>query len=401
MQNYKTDFKQLKSRVGIDDIAFSLGYLLNRHAGVGRFIELVLPDGHGGHKDSIVISHPNNKALQTYFRRNDGRNGDVINFIMENANSFGISSNNQWDLVSKVMRKFANEPMTDVKPDYYVNSYQGRPFDPSRYQIEPMQGKEDTMQYLFDQRALDKETIKKFSPFLVRLQDRHFAKPYWNIGFPYRQAGSEKIEGYEIRGSNGFKMKAAGTNSSTAAWIVNFSSKSNSKDIRNIYIAESAYDIMAFYQANRVRLNNDLDKSVFVSIGGAFSGGQIKGLVEQYPNARLVDCFDNDIPGRIYGMKMAAVAEGIDFKDLKIIKNDNHIKVNFKGDTVILDGSKATLSDMNKIIHFSKHSYGVEKAPSAFKDWNDVIMSKPLSRIITPSKYERDEKLRESRGPKI
>ena len=196
-------------------------------------------------------------------------------------------------------------------------------------------------------------------------------------------------------------MKAAGTNSSTAAWIVNFSSKSNSKDIRNIYIAESAYDIMAFYQANRVRLNNDLDKSVFVSIGGAFSGGQIKGLVEQYPNARLVDCFDNDIPGRIYGMKMAAVAEGIDFKDLKIIKNDNHIKVNFKGDTVILDGSKATLSDMNKIIHFSKHSYGVEKAPSAFKDWNDVIMSKPLSPIITPSKYERDEKLRESRGPKI
>lgn len=32
MQSYKIDFKNLKSKVGIDDIAFSLGYLLNRHA---------------------------------------------------------------------------------------------------------------------------------------------------------------------------------------------------------------------------------------------------------------------------------------------------------------------------------------------------------------------------------
>lgn len=401
MQTYKTDFKSLKSRVGIDDIAFSLGYQINRHAGVGRFVELVLPDGHGGHKDAIVISHPNNKALQTYFRRNDGRNGDVLNFIMENGSSFGISANNQWDLVSKVMSKFANEPVPESRRDYYVNSYQGRPFDPARYAVEPLQGKEGTMQYLFDQRSLSKDTVSKFSPFLVRIQDSHFSKPYWNLGFPYVRAGSEKAEGYEIRGSKGFKMKAAGTNSSTAAWIVDFSKGSNPKDVSNVYFAESAYDIMAYYQANRARLENDPCRSVFVSIGGAFSGGQIKGIAEHYPNARLVDCFDNDIPGRIYGMKMAAAAEGIEFRDLKIIEDGSHIKVTYKGNTVSLDGNTATLNDLNSIIYFSKHSYGVDKAPSAFKDWNDVVMNKPLSPIVTPSKYERDEKLRESRGPKL
>lgn len=401
MQTYKTDFKSLKSKVGIDDVAFSLGYQLNRHAGVGRFVELVLPDGHGGHKDAIVISHPNNKALQTYFRRNDGRNGDVINFIIENGNSFGIKSNNQWDLVSKVMCKFANEPVPEVKRDYYVNKYQGQPFDPSRYTVEPLQGKEETMQYLFDQRSLSKETVTKFSSFLVRIQDSHFSKPYWNLGFPYVRVGSDKAEGYEIRGSKGFKMKAAGTNSTTAAWIVDFSQNKNPKEMRNVYFAESAYDIMAFYQANRVRLNSDLDNSVFVSIGGAFSGGQIKGIAEHYTNARLVDCFDNDIPGRIYGMKMAAVAEGIDIKDLEIIKVENNIHVGYKGKTLDLDGNKATLSDLDGILHFSKHNYGVEKAPSAFKDWNDVVMNKPLSPIISPSKYERDDKLRESRGPKM
>jgi hypothetical protein len=403
MRSYKIDFKNLKSKVGIDDIAFSLGYLLNRHAGVGRYVELILPDGHGGHKDAIVISHPNNKSLQTYFRRNDGKNGDVINFILENRNSFNISSNNQWDLVSKVLSKFANEPIQETSRDYYVNHYQGlgRPFDPSRYKVEPLQGKENTLQYLFDQRSLSKETVEKFSPWLVRIQDSHFSKPYWNLGFPYIQAGSEKVEGYEIRGSKGFKMKAAGTNSSTAAWIVDFSSKMNPKEISNVYFAESAYDIMAFYQANRARMDNELDRSVFVSIGGAFSGGQVKGIASHYPNARLVDCFDNDIPGRIYGMKLAATAEGVDFKDLKITEDDKHINVEYKGNKSTLDANKATLTDLDSIIHFTKHRYGVEKAPSAFKDWNDVVMNKPLTPIVTPNKYERDEKLRESRGPKL
>lgn len=39
------DFKALKERVGIDDVAYYLGYQVNRQAGVGRFIEMVLPDG--------------------------------------------------------------------------------------------------------------------------------------------------------------------------------------------------------------------------------------------------------------------------------------------------------------------------------------------------------------------
>ena len=40
-------FQEMKPRVGIDDVAFSLGYKLNRQAGVGRYIELILPDGRG------------------------------------------------------------------------------------------------------------------------------------------------------------------------------------------------------------------------------------------------------------------------------------------------------------------------------------------------------------------
>ena len=62
-------FQEMKPRVGIDDVAFSLGYKLNRQAGVGRYIELILPDGRGEKLDTIVISHPQEKERQKYFHR--------------------------------------------------------------------------------------------------------------------------------------------------------------------------------------------------------------------------------------------------------------------------------------------------------------------------------------------
>ena len=74
-------FQEMKPRVGIDDVAFSLGYKLNRQAGVGRYIELILPDGRGEKLDTIVISHPQEKDRQRYFHRNTGKRGDVVDFI--------------------------------------------------------------------------------------------------------------------------------------------------------------------------------------------------------------------------------------------------------------------------------------------------------------------------------
>ena len=40
----KVDFKALKEKVGIDDVAYSLGYRINRKAGVGKYVEMALYD---------------------------------------------------------------------------------------------------------------------------------------------------------------------------------------------------------------------------------------------------------------------------------------------------------------------------------------------------------------------
>ena len=66
MRNQETI--RLKEKVGIIDIALSLGYLIDRHAGVGKFVEMVHLDGRGNQMDDIVIKHPNDKGQQRMAR---------------------------------------------------------------------------------------------------------------------------------------------------------------------------------------------------------------------------------------------------------------------------------------------------------------------------------------------
>lgn len=393
MKEHQVDFKALKAKVGIDDIAYSLGYQIDRKAGLGRYVELVLPDGAGGRKDTIIVSHIHDKAQQTFFRRNS-QHGDVISFIQENANSFGISGRNNWDIISKVMAKFADQPIEEKAHRTYADiSDASKPFDPKLYHTEPILQNIDAAQYIFRQRSIKRETIQTFAPWIQRVKDTRFNSDYFNVGFPYVQPGSDKVEGYEIRGYGSFKRKATGTNSTTAAWIVDYSQNHNPQDIKNVYFAESAYDIMAFYQANKARLQAELDQSVFVSIGGTFSNQQVGGIMNYYANARAVDCFDNDVPGRIYGMRMVSVVEKV---SLNIVQTDDAIRVSHNGQEHQLDPQKATLNSLRSFIRF-KREFGVEKAPTAYKDWNDVVMNKPSTVILTKSKYEREDNLREKR----
>ena len=81
MTDYKVNFKELKARVGVDDVAYALGYRLDRKAGIGKYVEMVLGDGKDK-RDTLIISHPNDKSSQTFFRR-DGSRGDVVTLIRE------------------------------------------------------------------------------------------------------------------------------------------------------------------------------------------------------------------------------------------------------------------------------------------------------------------------------
>lgn len=166
--------------------------------------------------------------------------------------------------------------------------------------------------------------------------------------------------------------------------------------VKSVFFCESAFDAMAFYQVNRAQLGTDI---ALVSLGGTFSDRQITGVMERFPDARAYDCFDNDLAGRIYGLRMMALLEGI---PMKINKRDNILSVEAKGKTFELNPERPLTVQVNE--HLSiRHKMGQWLPPKAFKDWNDCLLNKPMAPVISPHKEEREENLagRRSAGLKI
>ena len=389
------DFKSLKERVGIDDVAFSLGYRINRLAGVGRYIEMCLSDASGGHADTIVIREPKDKANQSYFRHSGQGGGDVVSFIIENIHSFHETGRNQWEVVGKVLSRLANEPIPEYGDSAYLDRMGytgGQSFSPERYDVQPIAQHMVAGMTFLTPRGISKETLEVFSPFVVRIRDLKMENyKNYNIGFPYREPGKDEVVGYEIRGFNKFKSKATGTNSTTGAWIVDMTPYDNPRGVENVYFAESAYDIMAFYQANRLKL--DKDNAVFVSIGGTFSNLQVAGIMRYYANANAVDCFDNDLAGRVYGIRMAGIMSGT---FLNVVKTDEAISIKVGAKEILLDPEKASVKELVRHVSLSSRIQQW-KPPEEFKDWNDVVMRRPYIQKTENNKFQRDVALAERR----
>ena len=388
------NFKDLKTKVGVDDIAYYLGYRLDRSAGVGRYIEMVLPDT-TGHKDKLIIKNPKEKAAQTYFRRNGAKGGDVVSLIRENLNSFHESGRNEWEIIGKVMARFANEPIPNYGDSLYLAKAgysDNRVFDPKLYETKEIGSDLSEVMAFFAQRGINEETVAVFAPFIKQIRDScHTTDKQFNIGFSYTEAGKDKVVGYEIRGFGSFKSKAAGTNSTTGAWIADLSQGGEPADIRNVYFAESAYDIMAFYQLNHLRL--DAAHSVFVSLGGTFSDGQVKGIMSHYSEAKAMDCFDNDLAGRIYGIRMAALLEGI---RMNIHKEDSEVKITIGDKNFNIPNDQLSIRELRKHVHI-RYNVGEWKAAENYKDWNDQLMGKLLEVVPIENKFARDRNLADRR----
>lgn len=374
------DIKDLKACVRIEDVAIRLGYKVDRRKGNGRHVEMVSPDG----SDRIVI----NKGRQTYFHRHTGGGGDVANFVNENLNSFFVQGKTDWQKTMKILAQFANMPEPEYNEDreYIRKGASEKVFDPDRYEVRDIDG----LPKLFRQRGITAETVRAFAPFIKLIRDKNNEKfDGFNIGFPYSKDG--KVTGYEIRGGGGYKSKAAGTDSSSSAWIAEFGDKEKIGSV--FFFFESALDAMAFYQHNKARLQGT--DFALVSIGGTFSDRQILSIMDKYPGARAYDCFDNNLAGRIYGLRLACLLDNI---PLRIEKTDNGLIVKVKDKEVRLSEEKTNLNELAKNTEL-RFSLGQWNPPKDFKDWNDVVMNVRINPPpITPSKYEREQNLAEKRS---
>ena len=384
------DYKAFKEKVGVDDVASYLGYKLDRKAGVGKFVEYNIRDGRGRKIDSIVISHPNEKSSQTYFHRNGASGGDAISLIREHINEFCVTGSSEQEMLQAVMAKLTSDDSFVAKSEDRYKELQSQTFDIKRFQMESAAEHFDAMMSFFRGRGIDEETVRTFLPFIMRVTDTEAQYKYKDLAFPYTRPGNEKIEGFELRGYNNFRQKAAGTNSSSAAWIADFT-KEQPDNAKNVYFFESGYDAMAFYQVNKSRLS--LETSVFVSTGGTFSSQQVRVITDYYPQARYWDCFDNDVPGILYGIRMESLLSG---QFINIVTTDDVVIFQKGTEELKLKKDEVTLNKVREKLGMDRHVY-VWKAPKAFKDWNDVTMNRPMKDLPVKTKYQRNENLREKR----
>lgn len=393
----KISFPELKEKVGINDVAFSLGYQLNRKAGVGKYYELVLGPVNNP-IDTIIIRKTESKSQQTFFRRN-GSKGDVITLIKENLNSFNVEGKNDWLKVANVLRQFANMPPVVLTPDLKAveEAKTSTKFNPDRYEISPV--KTEPIHWLLAKRGFNKEAVADMGDSITLIKDKNQTNfNGYNIGFPYRNPETNEITGYEIRGGNGFKSKAAGTDSSNSFWCAEFGSK-NGNSARNVYLFESSFDAMAFYQKNKTKLM--MSPFALVSMGGSFTQNQIEGIVKKFPRAKLWDCFDNDLAGHNFAKNLVVYVDKIPL--------DIQYKQNNEGDKLAIL-TKGTESVTKKADNFNfqeaakelgvTYSIGHWKAPNNYKDWNDYLLDKKIEYVPAITKRDRDNNLAESRKNK-
>lgn len=145
------------------------------------------------------------------------------------------------------------------------------------------------------------------------------------------------------------------------------------------------------FQLNRPRLGEDI---ALVSLGGTFSDRQVLGVMERFPNARAYDCFDNDLAGRINGLRLMALVEDI---PLKITKTPEGLMVEAKGKSFPVSPDRSAYTQFEPHISV-RYRMGQWQPPKDFKDWNDCLLGNRSSIKILPTKHDRDDNLAEQRA---
>ena len=115
--------------------------------------------------------------------------------------------------------------------------------------------------------------------------------------------------------------------------------------------------------------------------------------MSHYPEAKAMDCFDNDLAGRIYGIRMAALLEGI---RMNIHKEDSEVKITIGDKNFDIPNDQLSIRELRKHVHI-RYKVGEWKAAENYKDWNDQLMGKQLEVVPIENKFARDRNLADRR----
>lgn len=318
-------YDEFKRRVSIQELLIDAGYTLNRRDGL-RYPAYVRLDSNGRpiHGDKFLVT-ANGLCC---FKPPVYRNYNIISFIKEHPDFFqdytpGMDKDR---LVILVCNRLLNNPIEDRDAKIVTSSQRFPNFRLDDYTLHKFEGgnRETHKPFYpyFITRGLSLGTQFAFrKSFFIAERVSSDGKVFKNLAFPMTIPGKEdKIVGLEERGrmkpdGTSYKGIARGSNASEGLWVAS-PEATKLQDAKRVFIFESAYDAMAFYQILMSKDSNldadakkELSHGIFASTGGNPSTRQLEGVIRTAKEATFHIGFDMDEAGQQFSELFKTLAE--------------------------------------------------------------------------------------------
>ena len=321
----KLTYDDFKQRLSIQDVLVDAGYTLNRRDGL-RYPSYVRlgSDGRRIHGDKFIVTANG----QCCFQPPTQKNYNVIGFIKSHPEMFSdyIPGMDKDRLVNLVCNRLLNNPIEDREAKIVTERQQLPDFSIDDYTLHKFEGsnKETHKPFYpyFKPRGLNLGTQYAFrKAFFLAERQSEDGRVFKNLSFPMTVPGKDdKVVGLEERGrkkpdGTSYKGIARGSNASEGLWMGS-PEATKLQDAKRVFIFESAYDAMAFYQILMGKgssldadAKKELSHAVFASTGGNPSTRQLEGLIRNAKDATFHIGFDMDEAGRNFAEQFKTLAE--------------------------------------------------------------------------------------------
>ena len=321
----KLTYDDFKQRLSIQDVLVDAGYTLNRRDGL-RYPSYVRlgSDGRRIHGDKFIVTANG----QCCFQPPTQKNYNVIGFIKSHPEMFSdyTPGMDKDRLVNLVCNRLLNNPIEDRETKIVTERQQMPTFSLDDYIIHKFEGgnKETHKPFYpyFKPRGLNLGTQYAFrKTFFLAERQSEDGRVFKNLSFPMTVPGKDdKVVGLEERGrkkpdGTSYKGIARGSNASEGLWMGS-PEATKLQDAKRVFIFESAYDAMAFYQILMGKgssldadAKKELSHAVFASTGGNPSTRQLEGLIRNAKDATFHIGFDMDEAGKNFAEQFKTLAE--------------------------------------------------------------------------------------------
>lgn len=368
-------YDDFKNKLSIQDVLIDAGYTLNRRDGL-RYPSYVRLDSEGRRirGDKFIVTANGLCCFQPPTRKNY----NVISFIKEHPEMFSdyTAGMDKDRLVNLVCNRLLNNPIEEREKKIINPQRDLPPFKIDDYKLHRFDGNDRETQKpfypYFQPRGINLSTQYAFHHYFVLAERTVGDQTYKNLSFPMTIPGSldGKIVGLEERGrrkqdGTSYKGMARGSNASEGLWIAS-PMGTKLQDAKRVFIFESAYDAMAFYQMLAGKDSNlttqekkELIGGVYASTGGNPSAKQFEGLLRTAKDATFHMGFDMDDAGMKFADMFRDLAEKANVPSNRVVREETN------------DGYKDFNEELLAMIERKNHPLAKGNVPEEYKAYVD------------------------------